>query len=89
MARAVKDAEILKLDKPKANQPIEYYQKFLQHIDPMIGLFEIRLGYLRWLQGTALEEAITSRKVKHGQYGRLLYLLGLSKSTAYNCRNDC
>lgn len=51
----MKDADVLKLDRPKKNQPIEYYQRFLQHIDPMIGLFEIRIGYLRWLQGTALD----------------------------------
>ncbi len=82
----MKDADIQKLDQPKKNQPVEYYQKFLQHLDPMIGLFEIRLGYLRWLQGSALEEAISSRKVKHGQYGRLLKLLDMSKSTAFNCR---
>lgn len=82
----MRDADVLKLDKPKANQPVEYYQAFLQHLNPMVDLFEIRLGYIRWLQGTALEQTISSRKVKHGQYGRLLSLLEMSKSTAYNCR---
>lgn len=86
MTRAVKDADVLKLDKPKPNQPMDYYQGYLQHLSPMIGLFEIRVGYLRWLQGSALEEAVSSRKVKHGQYGRLLTLLDMSRSTAYNCR---
>jgi hypothetical protein len=80
------EADVLKLNKPKANQPVEYYQNFLQHLEPVVGLFEIRLGYIRWLQGTALNEAIESRKVKHGEYGRLLVLLQMSKSTAYNCR---
>lgn len=82
----MKDADILKLDRPKKNQPIDYYSAYLQHIDPMLSLFEIRTGYLRWIMGAALEEAISSRKVKHGQYGRLLKLLDLSRSTAYNCR---
>lgn len=82
----MKDSDVLTLDKPKANQGIEYYQKFLQHLSPMVDLFEIRLGYIRWLQGTCLEEAIISRKIKHGQYGRLLTLLGMSKTMAYNCR---
>lgn len=86
MARATTEAEILQLDKPRANQPIDYYQEYLQHLDPMISLFEIRIGWLRWLQGTALEEAISSKKVKHGQYGGLLTLLSMSRTTAYNCR---
>ena len=72
----MKDADVLTLDKPKANQPVEYYQEFLQHLSPMVHLFKIRLGFLRWLHGTCLEQAISSRKIKHGQYGRLLTLLG-------------
>ncbi len=51
-----------------------------------MSLFEVRLGFIRWQQGTALEEAISSKKVKHGDYKRLLKLLNMSKSTAYNCR---
>ncbi len=56
----MKDSDVLKLDRPKKNQPLDYYASFLQKLNPLVNLFEIRLGFLRWLQGTALEEAITS-----------------------------
>jgi hypothetical protein len=39
------DRDILKLDVPKENQPLDYYRKFLRHIDPMLNILEIRLGY--------------------------------------------
>lgn len=83
---SMNDRDILKLEVPKENQPLDYYRKYLRHLDPMLNILEIRLGYLRWLQGTALLHAIESRRVKRGEYGKLLKQLGISKATAFNCR---
>jgi len=80
------DRDIIKLETPKENQPLDYYRKYLRHLDPMLNILEIRLGYLRWLQGTALLHALESRRVKRGEYGKLLNQIGISKPTAFNCR---
>jgi hypothetical protein len=71
---------------PGENESWTVYRDYLLTLQQKDNFFERGKGAISWLQGEALNRCVTSKKLKHGQYTKLLAAIKMKKTTAYNCR---
>lgn len=73
-------------DLPAENQSWMVYRDWLKSIQTDSNFFERGKGWISYLQGEVLNRCVASKKLKRGDYTKLLKSIGMKKGTAYNCR---